>query len=463
MEKDKNTKSYSVFEKGGEGTMKKMVKKAILFVTSFTLLVACSNNGTDIKSVAPVLNNGGEPNQPSSEIMPLQSSDIPSAPSSNIEQPSSDIVPSTSINNQSSEVSERDHHISEDFNFDEYYCESDDSYIRLYENGYLQYDGNDYYFINRYSSTDSVIIVNYNYLSKENGVSTYKKDFIYFELLNNTLTINQAISVFNGDFSLKNKSFSLKRRFINESASYYYTKSIAQNLLITLGLKTTLTSQENILADLELLAYSNNVDYFYHSDFSDSADINFSFDVNSINISQIVSVFMAKQTNSIITSLNYCFDDNTLTRSVNISSVGLANQDLYTNYQVSDAIEGSSAPYILDDGQDYLCFKTKDEAINYSNHLKQINEKRYKKIIAYLDNLNDADFLNNDLYFSNIVTAENSAVNFSVKNVYLKNNELFVVLDKNSINEFGSDVLSYFTFPFFISENIIIDSITTIY
>ena len=448
--------------------MKKMVSKAVLLVTSLTLLIACSNNGTTIQSVDPVLNNSIESRQPSSEIMPLESSDIPSIPSSNIEQPSSEIAPSSSIDHQSSEVNERDHHISEELNFDEYYCESDDSYIRLYEHGSFQYDGVETYFANPYTTDGSLYITgrSYNIGDEENPLMKY--DTIVFKIKDDAIVFDKKLCVFNSDFSLSDKSFPLKRRSVNENATYRYSRGSATKLLIDIQLVHTYYKQniDEVLSDLGLSAYSNNVERFSNPTYDSSTyngEINFSFNIYKINSYATISAFDAKKDNALIKSFSYRFNNYAIISQVNIATLGLnANNAVSSNsYNLLSKIETYQPTFNDIDENGPVCLTSLSEANKFLERLDRgVTGKEKGNVVELIQSLNEQTFIDYNFVFSNLLYCGASGTYFDFKNLYLKDNKLYI--DSTKTIGGGYQWVHYEAFAILVAKSLSFEEIITI-
>ena len=385
---------------------------------------------------------------------------------SSIEESSSEIVSSSSVEN----VPRNDYSYQpqyknllpfnyEDYSYDEYFNQESNAYIRLCENGYLIYEDSDSSLVAIYSRYNDYIIVENIIIN--GSLESVSADLLFFTLNDETITIDNRISIINNDYSISDKPFNILRKNVNENAKYSYTKEEPKNLLISISFHHIFESATDCLNYFSLQSFSNSVNSF--NQFSNSSSIGFSFSIAKINVyNTIVSIISAINSAS-IRYLGCRFDDYRIIKSANIGDLGLSNADIVQGYQAFNMIESHSVPFDEEGAEKGIVLATKEDALGYANLLRQKGERTFKQIIDFIENLDEDVFNNNKLAFSQAVVKENSAVTYSLNNVYLKNNELFIVLNKSTSIEYALGMISYAILPLLIPDSAIFQNILTVF
>lgn len=349
----------------------------------------------------------------------------------------------------------------DEYAFDEYYCETDDSYIILYENGYFAYESEEINFTQPYSLGDGLLIVqNYFVVGDPDDKSSHKVDLMFFDIANNLIVCNSELSIFSTDFSLNNKTFVLSRKAVADNAKCRYTRAIANNLIVSCSLNVDLDDVDSFLESQNLSSYSAYVNY------TNTRDIKFQFPIYEINTRDIIQTFISIGNNSSIKHVQMRFDDSCIIRSANLNAFDLNDDCIVTHYTFLEKIESSGYPFAQEDCDKGLCFNTYQEALDYINRIKpkSASDKTYQSTINFIENLTADDFVGKKLVFSNVAVLEDSTYTLNFKNMYLKNGELFIILEKEkSLYDWGWQMILFDTFAFMVDETVNFDSIVTLF
>lgn len=347
----------------------------------------------------------------------------------------------------------------DEYAFDEYYCEAENSYIRLYENGYFRYVNETLKIVQPYSTDDSLIIVQNNYIDGDpEDIASHKVDYMIFNINSDVIVPNSDLSVYNSSFSLNNKSFALSRKEVAENAKCRYKKSVANNLIVSHSAQETIVDVDTYLNDMGLSSFSGYVTSSYKN------NINFMFPLSEINSANVIATFISLNNNDLVKYTSLRFDDSSIIRTANVSAFELTDNDKVTNYELKQEIVISSSTkegYIKG-----LCFETYQDAMDYANSIRPIKSSstQNKSVIDFIESLSQEDFANKKLVISNVVLAEDTTFVYNFKNLYLKDGELVIVLEKtHDPYAYGYQMDTFSVFTLMVDKNISFDSIVTLF
>lgn len=345
--------------------------------------------------------------------------------------------------------------------FDEYYCEAENSYIRLYENGYFRYVNEVQKIVQPYSTDGELIIVYNNYIDGDpEDMAAHKVDYMIFNLNNDVIVSNSNLSVYNSSFTLNNKSFVLKRKEVAENAKCRYTKSEANNLVVSYSANDTIDDVDAYLNEAELSSYANYVSNNH------GKNIRFTFPLSDVNANDTIATFINLNKNGAIKNTSIRFDDSSVIRTANIAAFELTDNDKVANYEVKQEITISSSKAPKEDFNKGLCFETYQAAMDYADSIRPIkpSSSENKDLINFIESLSQEDFANKKLIVSNVVLTEDTTFDYDFKNMYLKDGELVIVLEKtHDPYAYGFQKLTYTVFAFMVDRNVSFDSIVTLF
>ena len=391
------------------------------------------------------------------------------ASSNNLEQVLVEQLPATSLNSENSidfggpvfVPLEELHKPYDKYAFDEYYCEAENSYIRLYENGYFRYVSETQKIVQPYSTDGSLIIVYNNYIDGDpEDIASHKVDSMIFNINNDVIVSNSDFSAYNSTFSLNNKSFVLSRKEVADNAKCRYSKSAANNLIVSHSAKETIDDVDAYLSNAGLSSYKEYVSSSYQN------NIKFTFPLSEINTINVISTFVGLNNNGSTKSSSIRFDDSAIIRTANIAAFELTAENIVSNYELKQEITISSSTMPKEDFNKGLCFETYQDAMDYANNIRPIkpSSTENKNVIEFIESLNQEDFANKKLIVSNVVLAEDTTFDYDFKNMYLKEGELIIVLEKtHDPYAYGFQKLTYSVFAFMVDKNISFDSIVTLF
>ena len=350
-----------------------------------------------------------------------------------------------------------------DYTYNEYYNQEFNSYIRLCDNGYLRYDDDNQSFVALTSNYNNLLVVENIIVNTNTENPIYTNDLLFLTINEDSIEVNNDISIYRSDYQLNGLSFAISQRNVNKNAKYIYAKQEPNNLLINLSFSSELTSVEDCLSLLNLSSFNTNVSSFscYKNG---KTNITFSFSLLRIDVLETInSIIVAGKNQTDVTYIGCRFDDYRIIKTVNINSLNLSNDFLIDNCQALSMIRAYSYPFDEEGFENGLYFANLLESLSYAEILKQKGPNSYNAIITFLESLTDEDFIDKHLVFSNVVMMENSGVRYAFQNMYLKDNSLFIVLNRTSTIEYTQQVISYGTFPFWIPNNIDYSNIITVF
>ena len=447
--------------------MKNKFFKLLLNTIPILVILGCSNKG-DYSSafLSSSSDNSSLLLDGSFESPSFSSSSFSASTTSqkgtNLSNNDSSVIISSQTISESSHSSNQEETIPFDgeYAYDEYYCATDQSIIRIFNYGYLQYESENKSFIVSYSNYNNYYVIDkYSFDSSLEDNSTYMRDLLFFDVDSNEITLNTSLSIYSGYYPLSDKKYSFKKSYHNEKALYFYVKETANNLLVNISFNGSFENSEQLLSNLGLSEYANVVSSF--SNTNNKGQVNLSFALDGINVAGVLSKCLNASHNETITNITYNFDNYQLSRIPNIHNYGLNDQNTVSG--VTSSIINEQL-YFASGNESGLFFNTYEELLNYLNTLKQMQngQKKYQETINYLESLDESIFLNSCLVFSKPLIKENSLVSYMLNNLYLKDNKLFIVLNKitSSLNSLA--VESYSSFALLINKGIDFQNIETL-
>ena len=344
--------------------------------------------------------------------------------------------------------------------YSEFYSQEYDEYIRLYENSYFQYDSKDGSFVNHFSTNNDYVVVSMRQENQDLFIDSFSELYC-FEIKNDTMRLNNELSIIKGESKMDKKVFALSKTNGNSDATYRYSMQKAENLIIRYSFMSTLDTKEDILNELGLDQYTNRVKYFENNYAYGS--LKFVFPLQSNNVESLIKTFIEKSNNEIVRNVSYCFDDYAITKSVNLDNIGLTNDCLFNNYSDLSSFVHSNRVYCDGYPNDSLCFESRDEILRFTNELQQRNSKTYSSLIDYLVTFSEDVFESYNIVLSSEVLLEDSSTSCAIKNMYLKDQNLYLVLEKTRSGSASYQVVSYASFAFKIDKKIDYQSFMTVF
>ena len=126
-----------------------------------------------------------------------------------------------------------------------------------------------------------------------------------------------------------------------------------------------------------------------------------------------------------------------------------------------ELIRNSTNPFQENECENGLCLTSYLNAVEYAELLSH-HDNAYGKVINLISSISESDFNDYNLVLSNMVTESASNIKFVFKDVYLSEETLYIVLDREEEIGGGAQVLSFDTCAFLISKNISFKTIRTI-
>lgn len=380
-------------------------------------------------------------------------------------EPSLDSSLITSSNNQSSMREQDIENTYFEYVYDEYYCQEDDSYIRIFENGLFRYDGKDFSFSDFCSSYKNYIIIDYISYANEELPSSSLVDTLFFKKENNSLTVDKKLSIYKTDFNLNDKVFLLKEKEKNaDHATYRYRLNNAEHLLINFRLVNDYIKNDvnEVLNDLGLNSYASNVTSFSNPSYS-SATIEFSLYLYSnLNVGNVLVTFVNKTNNPLVVGYTFDFDNQQIIKSTNIDALELNENNLLNkdNYSLLGTSGYYNNPRLYNNGRGVV-LSSKVDADEFLANIKDDSASNpLKQLIADVD---EQTFEQYNVVLSDILMSHDSSITFDFNNLYIKNNDLFIVVDQITSTEGFYSVVTYVSFVFLMKKNVSFGNIRTIF
>ena len=174
--------------------------------------------------------------------------------------------------------------------------------------------------------------------------------------------------------------------------------------------------------------------------------------------------FDAKKDNALIKSFSYRFNNYGIISQVNIAALGLnANNAVSSNsYNLLSKIETNQPTFNDIDGNGPVCLTSLSEANKFLERLDRgVTGKDKGKVVELIQSLNEQTFIDYNLVFSNLLTCGDSGTYFDFKNLYLKDNKLYI--DSTKTIGDGYQVVHYETFAILVAKSLSFEEIITIF
>lgn len=379
---------------------------------------------------------------------------------------------SSHISSQSSQTSSEGSQFSNQENelppefiwiYDEYYCLNDQSLIKLCENGYFKYEKGDDSFSSRYYVVEDLIIVNYSIIEMTESSYSSLVFPIIFKVYDKTLVCDTSFYSCKQAFDIFGKQYDLVRENVDENiAKYHYSRKDSRRLIASLTLSSIhqTTNVEEVLNYLDMLSLKDNITYFYISPYG-NVQVKFSFDLESTNAYDVLSLMTSKESYDIFKSLSFSIDNETCVGTPILKTYGLNESNKINDFIYLELIRNSTNPFQENECENGLCLTSYLNAVEYAELLSH-HDNAYGKVINLISSISESDFNDYNLVLSNMVTESASNIKFVFKDVYLSEETLYIVLDREEEIGGGAQVLSFDTCAFLISKNISFKTIRTI-